>query len=154
MCRISVGSQNISCDWQSEGRKQRMSMVDYVQFYHTEKLIDNLHAMLTVWVVSTNAFRGMWKTDFSIKWKMSILLHSASLQISLREPLLLVHNQFITQILSANVGQKHQHRHISRDCLLQLMKWWLIIKNNKNTANRSLKKFIQKAKTGKGNHRK
>ena len=66
-----------------EGRKKRLYIVDGVTFCHTEKLIDNLHAMLTVWVISTNTFRGMWQTDLSIKLKMTIILHSASLKIIL-----------------------------------------------------------------------
>ena len=67
VCRISVGSKNVSCSWKREGRNQYMSIVDCVQFCHTEKLIDTLHTMLNVWVVSTNDFRGMWKNYLSIK---------------------------------------------------------------------------------------
>ena len=35
MCRISVGRKNVSCAWQREGRKQRLSIVDCVPLCHT-----------------------------------------------------------------------------------------------------------------------
>ena len=50
-----------------KGRKQRLSIVDCVPLYHTEKLIDILHAMIIVWVVITNALIGIWKNALSIK---------------------------------------------------------------------------------------
>ena len=62
--------KNVSCEWQREGINQRLYILDCVPFCHIEKLVDILHAMLTVWLVSTNSFRGMWQTDFSIKRKM------------------------------------------------------------------------------------
>ena len=48
MCKISVGIKNVSFAWQRDERKQSLPIVDFVPFYHTEKLIDTLHAMLNV----------------------------------------------------------------------------------------------------------
>ena len=62
-----MARKNVSYAWQREGINQRLSIVDCGPLCHTEKLIDTLHTMFNVWVVSTNALRGMWQTAFSIK---------------------------------------------------------------------------------------
>ena len=45
--------QKQSCDWQREGINQCLSILDCIPFFNTDKLIDTLHAMITIWVVST-----------------------------------------------------------------------------------------------------
>ena len=64
--------------------------------------------MLTVRVVSANALRCMQKTDLSTKLKMAILLHSASLQRILEQPLLPVHKMFLTVRSNAKTEAQEQ----------------------------------------------
>ena len=71
--------------WVAEGRKKATSVYyGLCTILSNRKLIDTLHAMLIMWLVCTNASRAMGQNYFSIKWKMAILLHSASLQSILK----------------------------------------------------------------------
>ena len=109
---------------------------------------DSYSSMLTVWLVSNNDFRGIWQTDLSIKRKMAILLHSASLQISLEN-----HCCRSTKNSFQKIKRKHmaKNSNTGTDSDILSSSWWIgdWIWKGKKLATISLKKSPEKLKQGK-----
>ena len=99
--------------------------------------------MLNVWLVSTNSFRGVWKTAFFNQMKNG---NTITQHIIAKQPQV-THKQYLSEIISTSVGKKQQHRQRLRDCILHA-KVVTDIEKNKKSDKRSLKNVIQKDKTG------